>query len=44
MANPYQNGGKIKVVPVVNEAQRYEELLRSGGIPPCFLNRGSYWG
>jgi hypothetical protein len=35
--------GKCKVVPVLNQAPRHEDVLGSGGTAPRILNLGSRW-
>jgi hypothetical protein len=35
--------GKDKVVPVLNEAPRHEDVLGSGGIAPHILDLGIRW-
>jgi hypothetical protein len=40
---PFRRGGKSKFVPVLNYAQRHEDVWESGGIPPRILNLGSRW-
>jgi hypothetical protein len=35
--------GEGKVVVMLNQARRHEEVLGSDGITPCSLSRGKRW-